>query len=37
VIVDPVAIALIVIIGATAPQNESADVFDGWRAHGGLL
>ncbi|MNP33069.1 hypothetical protein D3C76_1262850 [compost metagenome] len=34
VIVDPVAVGLVVIIRAAASQSESADVFDGWNAHG---
>ncbi|CAI8740566.1 hypothetical protein EMIT0P218_140039 [Pseudomonas sp. IT-P218] len=34
VIVDPVAIGLIVVIRAAASQSESADVLDGWNAHG---
>lgn len=34
VIVDPVAVRLIVIVRAAASQCKSADVFDGWNAHG---
>jgi len=34
VVVDPVAIALVVVVGAGAAQRESADVLDRGHGHG---
>jgi hypothetical protein len=37
VVVDPVAFALVVVIGAAAAHGKGADVADGGHAHGRLL
>jgi hypothetical protein len=33
-VVDPVTVALVVIIGTAAAQNEGSHMFDGWNGHG---